>query len=285
MMLIHPAHFKLMPFKLSQERFMVDVSHFPTEPIAAPGTLADRVTEVLLQKIKRGEFAVDARLPSELALAQRFAVSRTVIREAVSRLKSEGLVEARRGSGTVVLAPSVTAPFRIDVDANDKMQAVLRVIELRRGLEADMAALAAERRTEAQSRRIKQALRAIDKAVAAGRDGVEEDLAFHAAISDATGNPLYTSLLQFLSQFIRAAIKVGRTHEAQRPDFSGQLKAEHGAIAQAIAGKDPSGARAAAWRHLENVAARINSADSGLWNGEAGKAARGRADAEAPARG
>ena len=262
---------------------MVDVTHFQAEPIAAPGTLADRVTGVLLQKIKSGEFAVDARLPSELALAQRFAVSRTVIREAVSRLKSEGLVEARQGSGTVVLAPSITAPFRIDVDLNDSMQAVLRVIELRRGLEADMAALAAERRTEVQNKHIKQALLAIDKAVAAGRDGVEEDLAFHAAISHATGNPLYTSLLQFLSQFIRAAIKVGRVHEAQRADFSGLLKAEHGAIAQAIARKDPSGARAAAWQHLENVAARINAADDGCWNREAGEPAGRLAASEVPA--
>jgi len=261
---------------------MVDVTHFHAEPIAAVGTLADRVTEVLLQKIKSGEFAVNARLPSELVMAARFAVSRTVIREAVSRLKSEGLVETRQGSGTIVVEPRMAAPFRIDVDVNDSTQAVLRVLELRRGLEADMAALAAERRTDAQNRQIQQAMLAIDQAALAGRDGVEEDFAFHADISQATGNPLYTSLLQFLSQFLRAAISVGRINEAQRRDFSGQLKAEHSAIVEAIGRKDASGARVAAWRHMENSAARISAADEGFWNSEGGNVARRLAESEGP---
>jgi GntR family transcriptional repressor for pyruvate dehydrogenase complex len=247
----------------------------------AGGTLADRVTESLLQKIKSGQFAVHARLPSELALAQRYAVSRTVIREAVSRLKSEGLVETRQGSGTVVLGASLSAPFRIDVDASDARQAVLRVIELRRGLEAEMAALAAERRTQAQSEQIMEALGAIDTAMANGQDGVEQDLAFHTAISDATGNPLYTSLLQFLRQFLRAAISIGRISASERDDFSVQLKQEHGAIADAIARQDAVAARAAAHQHLNNVALRINAADASFWNSEGGQAARTLANSEA----
>src|SRR3546814_4520054 len=94
-----------------------------------------------------------ARLPSEIDMAQRFSVSRTVIREAISRLKSEGLVGTRQGSGTRVLEPSVATPFRLNIDPNDSLQAVLRVIELRRGIEGEMAALAAERRTEVQDRK------------------------------------------------------------------------------------------------------------------------------------
>jgi DNA-binding FadR family transcriptional regulator len=253
------------------------------EPPEAGGTLADRVTESLLQKIKSGQFPAHARLPSELALAQRYAVSRTVIREAVSRLKSEGLVETRQGSGTVVLGASLSAPFRIDVDASDARQAVLRVIELRRGLEAEMAALAAERRTQVQSDRIIAALGAIDVAMASGHDGVEQDLAFHTAISDATGNPLYTSLLQFLRQFLRAAISIGRISASERDDFSGQLKQEHGAIADAIARQDAVAARAAAHQHLNNVALRINAADASFWNSEGGQAARKLANSEAAA--
>ena len=253
---------------------MANPTHFQAEPIATAGTLADRVTEVLLQKIKSGEFPLNSLLPSELVMAERFSVSRTVVREAVSRLKSEGLVETRQGKGTVVLEIKTAAPFRIDVDMKDSVQAVLRVIELRRGLEAEMAALAAERRTDAQNAHIQQTLHAIDQAVLAGRDGVDEDFAFHSAISEATGNPLYTSLLEFLSQFLRAAINVGRINEAQREDFIGQLKNEHGAIADAIERRDVVAARAAARLHLENVAVRINAADAGFWNSEGGKVAR-----------
>ena len=259
---------------------MVNLVQFQAEPIATAGTLADRVTDVLLQKIKSGEFPVNSLLPSELVMAERFSVSRTVIREAVSRLKSEGLVETKQGKGTVVLEVKTTAPFRNQDDVKDSVQAVLRVIELRRGLEAEMAALAAERRTEAQNKHIQHTLHAIDEAVLAGRDGVDEDFAFHSAISEATGNPLYTSLLQFLSQFLRAAISVGRINEAQRDDFIGQLKTEHGAIADAIARKDAVGARAAARLHLENVAVRIHAADAGFWNSEGGKVARKLAKSE-----
>ncbi|WP_144770086.1 FadR/GntR family transcriptional regulator [Herbaspirillum sp. SJZ099] len=241
------------------------------------GTLADHVTSVLAQQIRAGEFAPDARLPSEMELTARFAVSRTVIREAISRLKSEGLVGSRRGSGTVVLGANQATPFRLDLqveDVRDSIRAVLRVIELRRGVEGEMAALAAQRRTRAQNLAIQQALQDIDRAAQEGRDGVPEDFAFHAAISNAAHNPLYTSLVQFLSQFLHAAIRVARMNEARRSDFSQQVRNEHAAIAQAIADGDAAAARAAALQHMENSARRIQAADSEFWASEGGKAAR-----------
>ncbi|WP_432241145.1 FadR/GntR family transcriptional regulator [Herbaspirillum robiniae] len=253
----------------------------PIAPPARPtgrgkATLADHVTSVLAQQIRDGEFAPDARLPSEMELTERFAVSRTVIREAISRLKSEGLVGSRRGSGTVVLGANTATPFRLDMqvdDVRDSIQAVLRVIELRRGVEGEMAALAAQRRTRAQSQAIQQALKAIDKATAEGRDGVQEDFAFHAAISNAAHNPLYTSLVQFLSQFLHAAIRVARVSEARRSDFSQQVRSEHAAIAKAIANGDPAAARAAALQHMENSAQRIQAADREFWDSADGQEA------------
>ncbi|WP_288410856.1 FadR/GntR family transcriptional regulator [uncultured Herbaspirillum sp.] len=239
-------------------------------------TLADHVTSVLAQQIRSGEFAPDARLPSEMELTERFAVSRTVIREAISRLKSEGLVGSRRGSGTVVLPVSPATPFRLDLkvdDGRDSIQAVLRVIELRRGVEGEMAALAAQRRTRAQNLAIQQALRDIDAAAAAGRDGVQEDFAFHAAISNASHNPLYTSLVQFLSQFLHAAIRVARMNEARSSEFVQQVRAEHAAMAQAISEGNAEVARAAALRHMEHSAQRIQAADKAFWASAEGQAA------------
>src|SRR5690606_27690626 len=183
-------------------------------------TLTDQVSRILLQEIKENKFPVHSRLPSEAEMARRFSVSRTVIREAVSRLKSEGLVDTRKGSGTRVLEPSITEPFRLNIPLQDSAQNVLRVIELRRGIEAEMAALAAERHTAAQHASIRKAFNAIKKAERAGHDGVDEDVAFHTAISQASGNPLYTSLLSFLSRYLRTAILVTRSNEAQRKDFS-----------------------------------------------------------------
>ena len=239
-------------------------------------TLADHVTSVLAQQIRGGEFAPDARLPSEMELTERFAVSRTVIREAISRLKSEGLVGSRRGSGTVVLPVTQTTPFRLDLggdDGRDSIQAVLRVIELRRGVEGEMAALAAQRRSKAQNQAIELALQAIDAAAAAGRDGVQEDFAFHAAISNASHNPLYTSLVQFLSQFLHAAIRVARMNEARSSEFVQQVRAEHAALAAAISAGDADAARTAALLHMENSAKRIQAADKAFWASAEGQAA------------
>ncbi|NUT61596.1 FadR/GntR family transcriptional regulator [Herbaspirillum sp. C9C3] len=239
-------------------------------------TLADHVTSVLAQQIRSGEFAPDARLPSEMELTERFSVSRTVIREAISRLKSEGLVGSRRGSGTVVLPVTQATPFRLDLkvdDGRDSIQAVLRVIELRRGVEGEMAALAAQRRTRAQNLAIRQALQDIDTAAAAGRDGVQEDFAFHAAISNASHNPLYTSLVQFLSQFLHAAIRVARMNEARSSEFVQQVRAEHAALAQAISDGNAEAARAAALRHMENSAQRLQAADKAFWASAQGQAA------------
>jgi GntR family transcriptional repressor for pyruvate dehydrogenase complex len=254
--------------------------HPPNEAVGLPATLADRVTEVLLGQIRNGEFAPGDRLPSEAALALRFSVSRTVIREAVSRLKAEGLVATHQGKGTLIVGPSQSARFQIDVDVDGSVSAVLRVMELRSGLEAEVAALAAQRRTAAQNAGIQRALHAIDDAVAAGHDGVDQDLAFHNAIADATGNPLYTSLLGFLRQFLREAVTLGRMSEPRFGDIEAQLHDEHHAVAAAIDRQDVEGAREAARHHIANVAARIRGADVESWSAASRAVARRLAESE-----
>jgi len=247
---------------------------FDAPVITNVGTLADRVTAVLLEKIKGGEFPAGTRLPTEQVISERFGVSRTVVREAISRLKSDGLVEVRQGSGTVVREPNRTTAFRLDIDPKDSVDAVLRVTELRRGIEAEAAALAAQRRTRAQLADIRRALAAIDAAAKEKRDGVDEDLAFHMAISRATGNPLYPSLLEFISQFTHAAILVTRTNEARRDDFSTQVRNEHRALFDAISAQDAEAARQAAITHIDNAGARIQEADSAFWEDVGSAAAR-----------
>jgi len=248
--------------------------------VAAEPTLADRITQLLAQQIRTGVYPVHARLPTEQVMTREYGVSRTVVREAISRLKSEGLVETRQGSGTVVLDPSGTEAFRLGRADGDPARGVLRIIELRRGIEAEMAALAAERRTEAELARILRALKAIDRAAAAGGDGVEEDLEFHTAISRATGNPHYTALLGLLTRALRDAIRVTRGNEARRADFAAQVRAEHEAICEAIRARDSEAARAAAFRHMQNTAVRIGSAEQNYWTGDKQDAARRLARAD-----
>jgi GntR family transcriptional repressor for pyruvate dehydrogenase complex len=237
---------------------------FQVEPIAATATMSDRVTQALLELIRSGAYPARSRLPSEAAMAQQFGVSRTVVREAVSRLKSEGLVESRQGSGVFVREASPDAPFRIDPAVIGSIQAVAQVAELRRGVEAEMAALAAERCTDEQIAEIAARLKAIDDEVAAGGDGVNADMEFHRSIARATGNPHFVALWDFLGQFLKGTISTSRAWEARQEETRRQVQDEHRAVYEAIAARDPEAARAAARRHMEMASHRILNADPEL---------------------
>lgn len=237
-------------------------------------TLADRVTQRLTELVRSGAYPINARLPTEKAMAEEFGVSRTVVREAISRLKSEGLVETRQGSGTAVLDPRSAAAFRLTASEGDPAGGVLRILELRCGIEAQMASLAAQRRTALEMADIKRSLKAIDRAVAAGGDGVKEDLEFHMAISRATKNPYYTDLLGMLTHALQDAIRVTRGNEARRADFTAEVRAEHEFICAAILARDAEAARAAAFRHMESTVSRIKLAEAGFWTGERRDAAQ-----------
>lgn len=231
-------------------------------------TLVDRVTQLLAKQIRSGAYPVNARLPTEKFMSDEYGVSRTVVREAISRLKSEHLVETRQGSGTVVLDSRNAQVFRLDSGDQPPALGVVRILELRRGIEAEMAALAAERRTEPARRAIERALRAIDTAEAAGKNGVDEDLAFHVAVADACGNPHYPALLSLLNQALRDAIRVTRGNEARRDDLAAEVRAEHWALYHAIADRDVAAARAAAYLHMWNTATRISDVEHAFWTGD-----------------
>jgi GntR family transcriptional repressor for pyruvate dehydrogenase complex len=234
---------------------------FRIEPLMATATMPERVTAALLELIRSGEYPAKSRLPSEMEMAQRFGVSRTVIREAVSRLKSEGLVESRQGSGVFVRELSLDTPFRIDPAVVESICSVLEVVEIRRGLEAEMAALAAERGTKEQVADIWAKLQAIDSDVAAGKDGVDADMEFHRSIARATGNPHFLSLCDFIGQFLKGTMTITRTWEARQEETRVQVLNEHRAMFDTIARKDPAAAREAARRHMEMAAQRICTAD------------------------
>lgn len=237
---------------------------FSPQPITGNKTLADQVTEVLKNKMVGDEFA-GSQLPSEAAMAEGFGVSRTVIREAISRLKSDGLIQTRQGRGAFVRADRLDVPYRIDLDAEDLMSSLLHIIELRQGFDAEIAFLAAGRRTREQMAAIKRALADIQRAVKAGGDAVAEDLNFHLSIAKATGNPLFPELLRFLGRFLYAAVRVTRANEDRRREFSEQVRGEHAAIAEAIHEQDPEAAATAAKTHMLNAAVRLKLADSEFW--------------------
>ena len=223
-------------------------------PAAGPplGTvsLADQLADRLAAQVNGGLLAPGDRLPTEAQLAAAHGVSRSVVREAVHRLKSRGLLLSRQGSGVYVAAPALHKPLEFDPTVLESVHAVVHVVEVRRVLEGESAALAAERATRTQVASMRRALAAIDAASAAGQDGVAEDLAFHRIIGLATGNPQFGRLLGFLEQYLREAMRITRGNEARRLDFMEAVRVEHRAIVEAIAAGDSRAARRAATLHL-----------------------------------
>ena len=230
-----------------------------------PGAhLSDQVAEVLAAEIRAGRLAVGEKLPTEAALVGQFSVSRTVVREAVSRLKSLGLVDSRQGSGMYVRDAGFS-PLNFDARSAVSKQAVIQMVEVRRALEAEVAALATQRCTPTDVQRIRRSISALEQSVLAGGDGVDEDIQFHRAIAEAARNPFLINTLEYLGQFLRGATRVTRANEARRADFARQVQDEHEMIARAIEAGDPAVARQAASRHMDNAIQRIEQADPSFW--------------------
>jgi GntR family transcriptional repressor for pyruvate dehydrogenase complex len=255
---------------------------FAFDQIASAQTLTDRVTEALMRKIAGGDLEAGAKLPSEQMMAASFGVSRTVIREAISRLKSEGLVGSRQGQGAFLRTDRTDVPFRIDINADNPLSSLLHILELRLGLDAEIASLAAIHRRRDQMTAIMRALSDIDTASKEGRDAVEEDLKFHLAIAQATRNPFFFELIQFLGGTFYSAIAVTRANEGRLEALSKQTKAEHEAIAQAIEQRNPEAAAVAARAHIEKASQRLLSADAEFWRSKAVQVLRGPGRLDAP---
>ena len=236
-------------------------------PLVAARKLSRGLCEQLAEQIKSGRLAPGMRLPTEQALTRAARVSRTVVREAVAALRAEGLVVTRQGVGAFVSAEPQRAPFRIDPDrmqslpgvdqdlphvTGDLWQHILRVMELRLGVEIESAGLAAERATRAQLRAIGAALEAIERAAAAGNSAVEEDIALHRAIAEATGNDEFPRFLQFIGRHLIPRRTVSGLPEQMggRRAYLALIQEEHRRIYQAIESRDPKAARDAMRRHL-----------------------------------
>ena len=246
-------------------------------PVFAPLTpgvrLADQVARLLETEIRDGRLQPGDRLPTEAVLVEQFGVSRTVIREALSRLKSVGLIESRQGSGVYVQAARIE-PLQFDPAHSASQEAVIQIVELRRALEAEVAELAAYRRTPDVIDRIRAAVDELAQAVRSGRDGVAEDVAFHRAIAQAAGNPFLIRTLDYLAQFLSGATRVTRANEARRVDFAQAVTEEHDLIVKAIEAGDATAARHAAASHMNNAITRIRLADPSFWAQDGGRLAR-----------
>jgi GntR family transcriptional regulator, transcriptional repressor for pyruvate dehydrogenase complex len=226
-----------------------------TEPRRRARTLAHQLVESLGDRIRDGRLAPGDRLPTESAVMAEFGVSRTVVREAISRLQASGMVRTRHGIGSFVVGTGDEAVFRIAPEQLATLRDVVAMLELRIGVETEAAALAARRRSPENVAALRAALAAFDEAVEAGRDAVAPDFQFHQEICRATHNPHFGQLMATLGKMIipRARLDPGSPVAAEeRVAYLRRVNAEHASILGAIEGQDVEAARAAMRTHLAN---------------------------------
>lgn len=229
----------------------------PTQEGARP--LPDEIAASINTRVQRGELLPGDRLPSERELCELHGVSRSVVREALSQLKSDGIIETRRGSGAYVLERDQRQSFRMQDVAIDERDSLALVMELIVTVEVAATRLAAQRRTPEDLKMIRRALIGMEYEIANDRLGDEQDFAFHQAIVEATHNPHFIALSSHLEQGARRVIRQARTNTRYRHiDLIEAVQQEHQAIFDAIKQGDPEAAERAANTHLENAAKRLD---------------------------
>ncbi|QII83821.1 FadR family transcriptional regulator [Bordetella hinzii] len=224
----------------------------PNEPQAVqrrPRNLAQGLVESFTGRIRAGDIAPGQKLPTESEIMRQFGVSRTVVREALSRLQACGLVETHHGVGTYALRPSVNDDFRVDPAGLATVRDVLVLLELRICLETEAAGLAAQRRT----------LDAFQARLRAEGDTVTPDFEFHLLVAQATGNRYFAELMSHLGSAVipRTRINAARMAGDDNEPYLVRVNLEHETIFEAIRRQDAEAARAAMRTHLSNSRERL----------------------------
>ncbi|SEN71070.1 transcriptional regulator, GntR family [Loktanella fryxellensis] len=215
-------------------------------------TLVSQVSDDLRRQIEAGAFRPGERLPSEAALTQVHSVSRTVIREAIAILRSDGLVETRKGAGVFALDPAKShrnGPFS-DLNTG-RISEAIEMLEMRSAFEIKSAGLAAMRRSNAQLDAIVRHHEAVGQCLARGETTRESDFQFHFAVAEATQNTRFPQFLTLIREGIMPRAQLTATTERVKPTPNPYLQQEHGAIVGAIMDGDAKAAEAAMTLHLD----------------------------------
>lgn len=219
-------------------------------------SLVDQAAEILLARIRAGEWPLGDRLPGETTLAPQLGVGRSTVREAIRQLAGHGVLDSRQGAGVFVTALDVPTDWAVEVRRAD----IVTVLEARIAIETEAAALAAERRTDADLEALRRGLDARRDRISADDAAdaaavVDADTAFHRAVVAAAGNPVLLQMFDGLTPRVRSAmidllrLRPGHLTEDDHDD--------HADLVTAIDRRDPSAAARCSRDHLRALAAAL----------------------------
>ena len=218
--------------------------------------LADQLYGQILEQIVSGNLSEGAKLPSENEICASFGVSRPVVREALRKLQSDGLVYARQGVGSFVKKRPPQG--LIEFGGINDVAGLLRCFEARIAIEAATARMAAERATLRHHRDIERALKMLEQGIAAGDIADQADFEFHMSIARASGNDIFvtmlTSLHGVIAKTMNVALNITRTGSADRVK---KVLLEHRQIYDAIRGQDSESAELLMRYHLHQARQRV----------------------------
>lgn len=220
------------------------------------GYLPDLIAHEIMQQVNDGRLLPGDALPTETALAASFGVSRNVVREAIARLRSDGVIKTKQGRGACVLPTSERATFRVDMAQLGEAERLSQLFELRGLLEIDAAGIAAQRRSEADLAAMQAAIDEMGSQQEFDKARLEGDANFHRALGAATQNEYLTTIVDYLSGRLQETKREATKVYEERALLDATI-AEHQAILETVRAQDTAGSRDAMARHICNSAGRL----------------------------
>ena len=215
----------------------------------------EQVATRIKQQIVDGKYQPGEKLPSTRELSERYEVGRSTVREALSALKAMGLVETHQGEGSYVRTMNASDMSMPDLASllMDR-ETVIELIEARKALEVANAAIAAERRTEADLHQFEAILESMRENLGNEEEGERADMQFHLTLAEATHNSIMARLLATISNQMETAIRETRRLQMYaNKSVSAQLWREHQEIFEAIRDQDAHAAQERMKQHLFHV--------------------------------
>lgn len=223
----------------------------PIERLEREPRLYERLADKIMGLISSRAWKPGFRLPPERELSEAFGVSRTVVREAVKALEARGVLESVTGSGVSVRLADfdiVSRSLQTYMQLSNRVDFEIRLNEVRRVLEVEIVALAAERATPEQRTQLRQICEQMRSTGNTAQQMAELDFRLHTTLAEATQNELFKVLLAPLIDQLRHQITL--TWEGYGPRPVKTVLDQHEAVVAAVERGDPEAARQAMVKHL-----------------------------------
>lgn len=218
-----------------------------------PKRISDQVFDQIRELITRGKLKPGDKLMPERELSEALSVSRTTVRNAISKLVALGLLEHKQGQGTFIRPPDAEGknPLAIAMGAEDAT--LEHLLEVRMGLECNAAALAARRAKDEDILFLEESIEEMRSEVTSGRLGTEADVSFHMAVSYATKNPVQIHIMRSFYDYLFFGIRENLYYLYEESSRIEMIIHQHRQILETIKAHDPEAAFKAMKTHINYV--------------------------------